>query len=502
MRSTCVATWCAAAMACALSLFGGCQSNSQRDLIARERRRQEDQIYALQDYIDQYQRLVCAYRTENAALRRQLVAMPRDSRGQDEESSRLHRGSKEEFPAPQFQQPQVPTPEKVKPADTPASPPKAIETPEIPPLKTMSWEEPDATADAEAVLDSMPDSLPQERNEAGRAIQQATFAVEPVESVSNQFSEGAAPGPLQEPAQHSSQDLAEDTAQVPTEVVAPTATTGQTELMISGEVIENGAGGPRLVVDVVPYLPSGKVETFEGVASLMILATGEDGIERSLARWDFSARQVRAAIDPQSNEPTMRFLLELPTDAPVTNDTELWVRLVPASGSKLLSHADVVLSQAGSFASATERMWPAEESVVAASYEEGYQPELEAEANGPESQSLSGIAESLPLPVGPISMEESQWATALPGKPVLVASATKGDFDQSGWRVSTQPMPPGPAPNAAVTATLSGKESPRVRKLQKLAKPDNQAAPAGWSAEREGIGRPHTATLPRWAATR
>src|SRR3954451_13875049 len=56
-----------------LSLFvAGCQSNSERDLIARDRRIQEDQMWAMQDYIQQYQRLVCQFRSEKASLRRQL----------------------------------------------------------------------------------------------------------------------------------------------------------------------------------------------------------------------------------------------------------------------------------------------------------------------------------------------------------------------------------------------------------------------------------------------
>ena len=51
----------------------GCQNNSQRDLMARDRRMQEDQIYALQDYITQYQQLLCRYRSENCELKRQLA---------------------------------------------------------------------------------------------------------------------------------------------------------------------------------------------------------------------------------------------------------------------------------------------------------------------------------------------------------------------------------------------------------------------------------------------
>jgi len=52
--------------------IAGCQSNSDRDLIARDRRMQEDQMWAMQDYLQQYQQLICRFRSENASLRRQL----------------------------------------------------------------------------------------------------------------------------------------------------------------------------------------------------------------------------------------------------------------------------------------------------------------------------------------------------------------------------------------------------------------------------------------------
>lgn len=51
----------------------GCQSAAQYDQVARELRMQEDELYAMQDYLEEYQQLVCKYRTENAALKRQLA---------------------------------------------------------------------------------------------------------------------------------------------------------------------------------------------------------------------------------------------------------------------------------------------------------------------------------------------------------------------------------------------------------------------------------------------
>ena len=40
----------------ALALVPGCRSATQTDLVEREMRQQEDQIYALQDYLADYER--------------------------------------------------------------------------------------------------------------------------------------------------------------------------------------------------------------------------------------------------------------------------------------------------------------------------------------------------------------------------------------------------------------------------------------------------------------
>jgi outer membrane murein-binding lipoprotein Lpp len=64
------------ALCCAIVaplLVVGCQSSAQFDQAARELRMQEDQLYAMEDYVTQYQQLLCKYRSENAALRRQLA---------------------------------------------------------------------------------------------------------------------------------------------------------------------------------------------------------------------------------------------------------------------------------------------------------------------------------------------------------------------------------------------------------------------------------------------
>src|SRR4051794_8963357 len=106
--------------------LAGCQSNSERDLIARDRRMQEDQMWAMQDYMQQYQHLVCQFRSENAALRRQLNI---------EHSGAV--GEREPQPAPRVpSSPPGNFPEAPRPSlENKQAPSPNIEMPDIPPLK-------------------------------------------------------------------------------------------------------------------------------------------------------------------------------------------------------------------------------------------------------------------------------------------------------------------------------------------------------------------------------
>ena len=177
------------------------------------------------------------------------------------------------------------------------------------------------------------------------------------------------------------------------------------DILVSGEVVENDAGGPRLAIDVTPFDESGRVHPFDGNVSLMILSPGANGTKQSVGRWDFNAKEVHASIDPSANEPTMRFHVELPAGTAVGNSTQLWVRLVPAEGQKQLAHANVDLTRPGVFSSQTNKIWKSEESVLAASYEEP----------------VDRVAELTESPDTPATMNEGTWATAAPGRPANLA---------------------------------------------------------------------------------
>jgi hypothetical protein len=278
----------------------GCQSNVQHDLVARELRMQEDQIYAMEDYLAQYQQLVCKYRSENSALRQQLRARDEDTLPAPRPSSgRRDGGGATGGPAI----------EAPRPGTNGTRPPQDLEVPEVPPLKeTTSF---DAGGEASLAAGESPE---------------AEGAVQPVS--------GSEPAPRGRRIE---------------------------SVWLHGEVLENvDGGGPRLLVEVEPLDAAEQSVKFRGALSLMLLAPDAGGAPQSLARWDFAPDEVQSAFDEAAG-PMARFQLELPADTPISESTTIWVRLLPNGGEKRLAHAAIDLSGPGQFSSVSPSPRPAEE---------------------------------------------------------------------------------------------------------------------------------------------
>src|SRR5436190_3392781 len=225
----------------------GCQSNSERDLMARDRRTQEDQMWAMQDYLQQYQQLICRFRSENASLRRQL---------NDERSA----PGVEREPQPVPRTPSNP-PATNRAPNFPSSPPPGIEKqspspniemPDVPPLKQGT------STDARNRYQSLAD-LGGAQVEPDRYAQPASYET-PIDRVA---------APVSEPGAH--------------DVIAAAASP---DVLLSGEVVANSDGGPRLLIDIESFDKSGHIAKFDGNVSLALL-TSDGGVQRRLARWDF-----------------------------------------------------------------------------------------------------------------------------------------------------------------------------------------------------------------------
>lgn len=397
-------------------------------------------MWAMQDYIQQYQQLVCRFRSENASLRRQLneersstVVSPQPAPTR-QTSPLPYRSTPPGQPAPGAQ------PNKPAPAPGP-------DMPDVPPLQGGSASEP--------INWSEPFSL-KEKKAAG-LDQFAQFASYEVSPNSRKLSGSDSPA-----------------HEAP--MVSP-------EVLLSGEVVENEAGGPRLAIDVETYDESGRAVRFDGSASVAIV-NSENGMQERLARWDFGTQDVLAAVDPSAVNPTMHFRVELPAGTKINGKNQVLVRLVPTTGASLLSHASLDLSKPGLFSSRTNEIWQPDSSVVAASYEE---PTVE-----------TGIDDAQP------TMNEGLWATAAPGKPANLP--INADERSGGWRAASEPIPDVVVSSTPTTKAWNDQpkrsEQPAPTKATTTGAPPEVARKPAWAPERPGARTAARATRPKWSATR
>jgi hypothetical protein len=393
----------------------GCRSNAQHDLVARELRMQEDQLYAMEDYLSQYQQLVCKYRSENAQLRRQLAEGYYDGDELPPPKDRVGTPGDRRAPsrAPTFRAPQ--TPQRTEPAPSETQ----IELPDVPPLEGSSATE----ADTEVATASHTEST----------------------SLTGEAASAADEEPASHPSPHPNE---------PPNLVA-----------LRGEVTANDSGGgPRLMVDVQRLDPSGNACGFEGNLSLLVLERGQDDVPQNLARWDFTEADAQAAWEPLAGEHVMRFYLELPAETLISGSTELWVRLLPPDGTKLLTHADVNLQRPGEFSS------------------EAAEPPTSSSQTSQIMAATTSTAEisSDPLPTAS-NQDKGEWKTAGAGQ--LTELAVQPDTGQ--WRASTEPMP-------VVQSSFAAAVAPVSRPVQR----------ATFSLTAAGMKSPRTYARPTWSPDR
>lgn len=301
------ARWDCAVLALALGI-AGCQSGGQHDVVVRELRMQEDQLYALENYLTQYQQLVRKYRSENTALRRQLAEVQGETDGilptrAPEPGERPSKAS-----GPSLSEPAIPPPQGTPmPADG-----TGPEEPMIPPLEPM------------------PSASSSSFNSVGN---------ESVVASSTAVSGKATLAQLV---------LVDNDSTPP----AAGAVDAAHRMSMQGEVRANAAGGgPRLVVDIEMSDADTAADWNDATLSIMLLTRADGATPQSLARWDFSAEELLEAAALADDRIYFRFYLELPEDTAATAATEIWARCLQASGEKTLVHADIDLLSPSEFSS-------------------------------------------------------------------------------------------------------------------------------------------------------
>lgn len=397
----------------------GCQSGGQHDIVVRELRMQEDQLYALENYLAQYQQLVRQYRSENASLRRQLAEVNGAADGilsspRDGESTGRSSGAGG---------PTLPKTNGRPQQETPAAPNDTDRAePEIPPLEPMP---PPASSSAASTAFAPASALAAE--EAGRAIVTQVRLVEPVPNAS--------------------------------------AAAGQATshcYSLHGEILANDTGGgPRLVVDVEAEDSFAASEPSDDTLSIMILERPANAVPHSLARWDFTADEVRDSMTISDGRRLMRFYLELPNDFVSAAVTEIWARIVPQVGEKILVHADLNLQTPGQFSSQRDEL----NSIGAVRHEL---------ANRNEPREAVPVAALQPL-------DESEWTIARPGEPAVGKLLSEPSED---WRASLAPSLPSKVAEASVVKPP--RKVPSAAQLSGVKATPQQYVRPTWSPDRAG----------------
>ncbi len=397
-----------------VAMAPGCQSGVERDIVQREMRQQEDQIYALEDYLSEYQQLLCDARTENARLKQQLV------KGQFREGSGDSRAPElDPSPTPP---PLVPTPLR---GNAPNRVPNIVD-PEAPPL------------------DGIEPGVPQ---------LDETSALDPA----------ASDQPIE---------------QVAAEIEEPVKIA--TAVSLNGEVRLNDAeSGPRVLLQVAAVSDDGQSTELDGTLSLLVLDPAAREEEQQLARWDFDTDELQSLAKHSKTGRSFQFPLQLPVDSPTDRPLELWVRLMPADGEKLLGRTTLDLGRAGQFASVEAK--PAKPSRPAVKL-------TSAEETGKPFQ--RDVIRKQDFVV-----EQNGWQTAKPGDvPLDRTAAAKAATE---WKLATRPIPD--------VETTQMVESTRVRNYLSPSTGNNRydvASMSDWSPERPDDSEAKTPLEPAWSPTR
>ena len=281
----------------------GCRSRSERDLVERELRMQEDQVYMLESYIADYQEIVRRCRCENLELQQELARLRTGELTTGPNSTR----PAQQDPSDDSWSPDRPRPRRLldrnrSPAlpdpfrdDQPPSTPE--ETPGVPEIKI----EIEGTEAEPAPLVPLPDQ----------------------ETRSPRSAEPEAPEVVSAVVLNDAKPLVEETR-------TPTAILGE-------YVTLEGDEAPSLHVAVMPRGANGKPLNYHGTLEVMLLDPEAGPTAPSLARWEFSPEEVEAAWrDPDLRE-TFDVLAGLPAELPRDRPLELWIRLLPEPGGKILT---------------------------------------------------------------------------------------------------------------------------------------------------------------------
>lgn len=277
----------------------GCRSGGagNQELIERELRFQETELYHLQDQLDDAcQRLDEAER-ENASLRKQLAG-----------------GSSENKP---------PSPNKEL----------AVPTVELPPGLESVPPAPRHPAHKKAPL-----PLPVPTIEPGMEMAPPAEPAIPESSSGQEL-----PPPSEPPRSFDAQGASHETPVPGGRPMAITVNPQQTVWRATSDRPE----ADKIAVVFEPRDAEGNIVTASGEVSIVLLDPAVNGPAARVARWDFRAADARKHFRSTSGQQGYHFDLHWPGRPPVHDSLELFVRLKTADGQRLVTNQQIQLQDDG-----------------------------------------------------------------------------------------------------------------------------------------------------------
>lgn len=330
-------TYCLLPAALSLLLTAGCHNGRQvqHDLYTRELRLQEDEIYRLEDCLEECHQIIRGMRQENQKLKGQLgddtpAAPPVDPlEGEDGGGERSLLDDLDW------------SPDRAEPAPVPPAGPDAGED-SVPDIELPNI---DGGEPAEAPpFDASP--MPTETS----PVEVPDVELPGVESIEP-------PSPLENiPTPGAEEEEAppfefEPLSSVPADSRVLPATGLEAEAYEVASVTidcEPGApeptGEPTIVASVRPLSSNQRVTLIQGTAELM-MRVADAPAAGELARWRYQTDEVAASWLGMGEEPRLAFALVLPPTAPRDKPLELWVRLVDEEGARFLARTTVTLDE-------------------------------------------------------------------------------------------------------------------------------------------------------------
>lgn len=321
---------CAALLA---PLQVGCQSHLNSQLLERELRLQEDQIYRLQDVLDEKCARLESVVQENASLKRQLGyggGEPTPSRGGAASSPRRPSGGASGG-APAFVPPSIELSDPAPPSVLPAP---LLEG--VPPLPQSSPGDGQGGGDAPPAVGLMPEgSLPVDDVAEPAGLDPDAPGMGLEDGPAFGAPQAAAPRLLDEPARQASamdrlgstrttgaiqqlsyqEEAAIETVEVQAEPLLPPATDASIERIVINRsettVVDADANGVAEALAVV-FEPRDLEERLVGVAGDVLITVHEaaaQGPASTVATWSISAADAASTFRSTSRSRGLRFLL-------------------------------------------------------------------------------------------------------------------------------------------------------------------------------------------------